>query len=150
MTKRMTMSEIEINQLTGRIIGACIEVHKSLGPGLLESVYFECLCKELQFRSISYLREVNIPIIYKGSECKSNYRADLVVEDTVIVELKAVKDILPIYEAQVMTYLTLANLPLGLLINFNVPLLKEGIKRIRLNYGTLSNHDLDKLILENS
>ncbi|PKN71423.1 MAG: GxxExxY protein [Candidatus Cloacimonetes bacterium HGW-Cloacimonetes-3] len=144
------MDDVALNQLSGKIIGACIEVHRCLGPGLLESVYMECLCKELQFRGIGYQRELAIPIIYKGSECKSVFRADLVVENTVIVELKAVKEMLPVYEAQVMTYLTLSNLSLGLLINFNVPLLRDGIHRIRLNYGKLSNHDLDNLIIEGS
>jgi GxxExxY protein len=89
-----------------------------------------------------------IPIIYKGSECKSVLRADLVVENTILVELKSVKEMLPIYEAQVMSYLTLSNLPLGLLINFNVPIVKDGIQRIRLNYGKLSNHDLDNLLID--
>jgi len=144
------VDDATLNQLSGKIIGACIEVHRCLGPGLLESVYMECLCKELQFRGICYQRELAIPIIYKGAECKSVFRADLVVENTVIVELKAVKEILPVYEAQVMTYLTLTNLSLGLLINFNVPLLRDGIQRIRLNYGKLSNHDLDNLIIESS
>jgi GxxExxY protein len=144
------MNDTALNELSGKIIGACIEVHRCLGPGLLESVYMECLCKELQFRGLNYQRELAIPIIYKGSECKSVFRADLVVDNTVIVELKAVKEMLPVYEAQVMTYLTLSNLPLGLLINFNVPLLRDGIQRIRLNYGKLSNHDLDNLIIESS
>jgi len=142
------MDETALNNLSGRVIGACIEVHRNLGPGLLEEVYQECLCKELQFRSLRYKSEVPIPIIYKGSECKSVFRADLIVENAIIVELKAVKEMLPVFEAQVMSYLVLSNLPLGLLFNFNVPLLKDGIQRIRLNFGKLSNQDLDSLLIE--
>jgi len=142
------MDETALNNLSGRVIGACIEVHRNLGPGLLEEVYQECLCKELQFRSLRYKSEVAIPIIYKGSECKSVFRADLIVENAIIVELKAVKEMLPVFEAQVMSYLVLSNLPLGLLVNFNVPLLKDGIQRIRLNFGKLSNQDLDSLLIE--
>lgn len=141
------MNEGELNDLSGRIIGACIEVHRYLGPGLLESVYLECLAQELQINRIAYNCEVPIPIVYKGKECKSIYRADLIVENTILVELKAVKEMLPVFEAQLMTYLVLSKLPLGLLINFNVPLLKQGIQRIRLNYGRLPNHDLDTLLV---
>jgi len=142
------MDEVSLNLLSGRIIGACIEVHRYLGPGLLESVYKECLCKELQLRGLRFQCEIPIPIIYKGSECKSVLRADLVVENAILVELKSVKEMLPVFEAQIKSYLTLSNLPLGLLINFNVPLLKDSIQRIRLNYGKLSNHDLDNLFLD--
>jgi len=142
------MDEVSLNLLSGRIIGACIEVHRYLGPGLLESVYKECLCKELQLRGLRFQCEIPIPIIYKGSECKSVLRADLVVENAILVELKSVKEMLPVFEAQIMSYLTLSNLPLGLLINFNVPLLKDSIQRIRLNYGKLSNHDLDNLLID--
>lgn len=142
------MEESLLNELSGRIIGACIEVHRYLGPGLLESVYKECLCQELTLRNMSYKSEVAIPLTYKGALCKTIYRADLIVENTVIVELKAVKELLPIYEAQVMSYLKLSNIQLGLLINFNVPLLKDGVQRIRINYGKLSNHDLDNLLIK--
>jgi len=142
------MDEVSLNLLSGRIIGACIEVHRYLGPGLLESVYKECLCKELQLRGLRFQCEIPIPIIYKGSECKSVLRADLVVENAILVELKSVKEMLPVFEAQIKSYLTLSNLPLGLLINFNVPLLKDSIQRIRLNYGKLSNHDLDNLLID--
>ncbi|MDD3235744.1 MAG: GxxExxY protein [Candidatus Cloacimonetes bacterium] len=142
------MEETLLNKLSGRIIGACIEVHKCMGPGLLESVYRECLCQELTIRNMSYKSEVPIPLTYKGVPCKTIYRADLIVENTVIVELKAVKELLPVFEAQVMSYLKLSNSQLGLLINFNVPLLKDGVHRIRLNYGKLSNHDLDNLLME--
>jgi len=142
------MDEVSLNLLSGRIIGACIEVHRYLGPGLLESVYKECLCKELQLRGLRFQCEIPIPIIYKGSECKSVLRADLVVENAILVELKSVKEMLPVFEAQIKSYLTLSNLPLGLLINFNVHLLKDSIQRIRLNYGKLSNHDLDNLLID--
>ncbi len=142
------MDENALNALSERIIRACIEVHRNLGPGLLEEVYHECLCKEMQVRGLRYKSEGPISSIYKGSECKSVFRADLKVENTIIVELKAVKDMLPVFEAQLMSYLVLSNLPLGLLINSNVPLLKDGIQRIRLNFGKLSNHDLDSLLIE--
>jgi len=121
---------MDINDLTGNIIGAAIEVHKVLGPGLLESTYEECLCHELALRKISYQRQVTIPLDYKGMRLECGYRLDLLVESCVLVEMKACESIQPIHEAQLLTYLKLANLKLGLLINFNVPVLKEGIKRI--------------------
>jgi len=121
---------MDINDLTGNIIGAAIEVHKVLGPGLLESTYEECLCHELALRNISYQRQVTIPLDYKGMRLECGYRLDLLVESCVLVEMKACESIQPIHEAQLLTYLKLANLKLGLLINFNVPVLKEGIKRI--------------------
>jgi len=120
---------MDINDLTGNIIGAAIEVHKVLGPGLLESTYEECLCHELTLRKISYQRQVTIPLDYKGMRLECGYRLDLLVESCVLVEMKACESIQPIHEAQLLTYLKLANLKLGLLINFNVPVLKEGIKR---------------------
>jgi GxxExxY protein len=119
-----------VNELSRKIIGACIEVHKILGPGLLESTYLECVCRELEMRGISFNREMPIPIEYKGSILEMAYRADLVVEIEIIVELKAVKEMVPIYQAQLLTYLKLSGKKLGLLINFNVPLLKDGITRI--------------------
>jgi len=120
---------MDINDLTGNIIGAAIEVHKVLGPGLLESTYEECLCHELTLRKISYQRQVTIPLDYKGMRLECGYRLDLLVESCVLVVMKACESIQPIHEAQLLTYLKLANLKLGLLINFNVPVLKEGIKR---------------------
>jgi GxxExxY protein len=121
---------VEINQLTGQIIGAAIEVHKALGPGLLESVYEECLCHEFGLRQMRYSRQQELPVEYKGVKLDCDYRIDLLVEDLIILELKAVDSLEPIYDAQLLTYLKLAGLKIGLLINFNVPVLKQGIKRL--------------------
>ncbi len=120
----------EINGLSDKIIGAAIEVHKAMGAGLFESVYEECLCYEFNLRNISFEQQKVIPIIYKGKTFDHGFRADLLVEDTIIVELKSVSSVLPVHEAQLLNYLKLSNLKLGLLINFNVPILKNGIKRI--------------------
>ena len=116
-------------ELTWQIIGAAIEVHKHLGPGLLESVYQVSLARELALRSISFRREVSIPVLYKGESLDVNFRADFIVADRVILELKAVEKLLPVHEAQLLTYMRLATCPIGLLINFNVPVLKDGIVR---------------------
>ena len=124
------MKALEINELTGQVIGAAIEVHKALGPGLLESVYEACLCMELDFRSVPYQRQKEIPIEYRGRKLDCGYRLDLVVADCLIVELKACDVLQPVHEAQLLTYLKLTGLKVGLLINFNVPTLKEGIKRL--------------------
>ena len=118
-----------INDLTGQIIGAAIEVHKALGPGLLESVYEECLCCELDLRKLHYKRQHAIPVQYKGVKLDCGYRIDLLVEDLVILELKALDNLEPIHEAQILTYLKLTHLKVSLLINFNVPVLKQGIRR---------------------
>ncbi|HUN61734.1 MAG TPA: GxxExxY protein [Candidatus Sulfotelmatobacter sp.] len=115
--------------LTGRIIGAAIEVHRLLGPGLLESAYEECLCKELKLRGIGYERQKPIPVVYKGVKLECGYRIDLLVERSVVVELKSVEAIAPIHEAVVLTYLKLSGNSIGLLINFNVAVLKEGVRR---------------------
>ena len=120
----------DINRLTGEVINAAIEVHKTLGPGLLESIYEECLCHELDLRKIPYERQKELPIEYKGIKLNSNYRLDILVDKQVILEIKASDTLLPIHEAQLLTYLKLTGLKVGLLINFNVPVLKEGIKRI--------------------
>jgi GxxExxY protein len=118
------------NELSNRIIGAAIEVHRHLGPGLLESAYEACLCRELAIRGIAFERQVPIPLNYKGLEVETAYRLDIRVERLVIVELKAVEKLEPVFEAQLLTHLRLANLWLGLLINFNVTVLKNGIKRL--------------------
>ena len=118
-----------INALSERIIGFCIEIHRALGPGLLESAYEECLCFELASADIKFERQKSLPLEYKGVRLDCGYRLDLVVDDLVVIELKAVERVLPIHEAQLLTYLKLTGLPLGLLINFNVPLLKEGVTR---------------------
>lgn len=109
---------------------ACIEVHKHLGPGLLESVYEICLIKELEQRKIKVAAQVVIPILYKNEVIDRNFCIDILVEDEVVIELKTVEKVLPIHKAQIMTYLKLTNKKLGLLINFNVPLLKDGFERV--------------------
>ncbi len=126
--------ERQENEISGKIIGAAIEVHKHLGPGLLESAYEECLCRELDLRGIDFKRQVPLPLKYKGLKLDCGYRLDLLVEDKVIVELKTVEAIAPIHEAQILTYLKLRDIRLGLIINFNVPLLVKGIRRLVNNY----------------
>ena len=123
----------EINQLTENVIGACIEVHRSLGPGLLESSYELCLCRELSLRGIPFERQKAIPIEYKGVKLDCGYRADLLVAGRVLVELKAIESLLPIHEAQLLSYLRIGGWPVGLIVNFNVQLLKYGIRRRVLN-----------------
>ncbi len=120
---------MKINELTQEIIGAGIEVHKVLGPGLLESTYEECLCKEFELRGIKYQRQKPLPVTYKGYNLDCGYRLDILVENAIVIEIKSVEKLLPIHEAQILTYLKLGNWKIGLLINFNVPLLKYGIKR---------------------
>lgn len=122
-------TEMELNKTTEQIIGAAIEVHKVLGPGLLESVYEECLCRELGLRGIKFERQKSLPVEYKGVKLDCGYRLDLIVEGIVVVEIKAVSIIEPIHEAQLLTYLKLGGWKLGMLINFNVPILKDGIRR---------------------
>ena len=119
-----------LNQITEKIIGAAIEIHKTLGPGLLESAYEECLCYELSRAGLHFQRQVDLPVLYKEVRLDCGYRLDLIVEDVVIVELKTVECLLPIHEAQLLTYLKMKYLRVGLLINFNVPVLKDGIKRM--------------------
>jgi GxxExxY protein len=116
-------------KLTESIIGAAIEVHKELRPGLLESVYEECLCHELSLRGHAFVRQVPLPVRYKKVRLDCGYRMDIVVGDAVLLELKSVDEILPIHEAQLLTYLRLSKKKVGLLINFNVPVLKDGIVR---------------------
>lgn len=116
-------------EITQEIIGAAIEVHKALGPGLLESAYEECLCYELRLRGLAYERQVELPLTYKGIKLDCGYRLDVVVEDTVLLELKCVERLLPIHEAQLLTYLRLSGVGIGLLMNFNVPVMRDGIVR---------------------
>ena len=118
--------------VTQGIIAAAMEVHRSLGPGLLESAYEECLCHELTLRGITFSRQVTLPLEYKGVQLDCGYRMDLVVSDVVVVELKCIEKILPIHEAQLLTYLRLTGCKTGLIINFNTPLLKDGIRRLVL------------------
>jgi GxxExxY protein len=119
-----------INALTQQVIGAAIEVHRTLGPGLLESAYETCLCHELALRQIPYERQKVLPITYKGIALDDGYRLDILVSDAVVVELKTVETLLPVHEAQILSYLQLGGWQVGLLINFHVPILKHGIKRI--------------------
>jgi len=121
---------MEINDLTGQVIGAAIEVHKALGPGLLESTYEECLCHELNLRGLAFERQKPLPVVYKGKRLDCGYRLDIVVENAIILELKSCEKIEPIHKAQLLTYLKLSGLKLGLLLNFNVPLMRDGIVRI--------------------
>ena len=114
---------------TSPILGAAIEVHRHLGPGLLESAYEECLCHELNLRDLRFQRQLDLPVEYKGLKLNCGYKIDLIVQDEVVLELKAVEKLLPIHQAQLLTYLKLAHKRVGLLINFNVPLLTQGIIR---------------------
>jgi GxxExxY protein len=118
--------------LTGEVISAAIEVHRTLGPGLLESIYHRALCHEMTLRNLTYHSQRPVPVNYKGVDLGDDLRVDFVVSDRIVVELKAVDKLLPIHEAQLLTYLKLTGLHIGLLINFNVRLLKEGIKRLAL------------------
>ena len=121
---------MDINKLSSKIIGAAIEVHKALGPGLLESTYEECLCYEFSLRRISYEKQKPLPVVYKDKKLDCGYRIDVVVENAIILELKACEKIEPIHKAQLLTYLKLSGLKLGLLLNFNVPIMRDGIVRI--------------------
>lgn len=122
------------DRLTREIIGAAIEVHRELGPGLLESAYEQCLCHELSLRGLKFQRQVELPVTYKGIRLDCGFRMDIVVEGIVVVELKTVDTLLPIHQAQMLTYLKLYHRQVGLLLNFNVPVLKDGLKRIVHNY----------------
>lgn len=128
------MSQEKLNKISGIILDSAIEVHKQLGPGLLESVYEICLYKELRSRNLFVERQIPIPIIYKGEKLNADFRIDLLVEKEVVVELKAVEMMLPVHEAQLLTYMKLAEKHLGLLINFNVPKLIEGFRRRVLDF----------------
>jgi GxxExxY protein len=124
---------LDENLLSNQIIGAAIEVHSQLGPGLLESVYEECLACELTSKGIPFERQKPVPVTYKDRQLDCGFRLDLFVGEKVIVEIKAVDMLMPVHEAQVLTYLKLTHCKLGLLLNFNVPKLKDGIKRLVLN-----------------
>jgi GxxExxY protein len=120
-------------QLTGRIIGLAIEVHKALGPGLLESAYEECLALEFRSAGLQYERQALLPVTYKGMNIGNGYRMDLVVERRVVVEVKSVEHILPVHQAQLLTYLKLSGIPNGLLFNFYSAVLRDGIRRLTLS-----------------
>lgn len=124
------MNQTERDPLTHQIIGAAIEVHRNLGPGILESAYEECLCFELAQRGLSLRRQVALPVVYKGQRLELGFRPDLIVEDKVLVELKCIEKLISIHEAQLLTYLRLSGLKVGLLINFQSQPLINGIKRM--------------------
>ncbi|HEY0832886.1 MAG TPA: GxxExxY protein [Azospirillum sp.] len=128
----MTVAPIapEIEAIASRIVDSAFQVHQTLGPGLLESVYEECFAVELWSRKLVCERQKAVPVTYKGHPIEAAFRVDILVEDTIIVELKAVETLLPLHEVQLYTYLKLAKKRLGLLINFNVPLIKQGIRRV--------------------
>jgi GxxExxY protein len=123
------MEREEYHRLSGVILDAAIAVHREMGPGLLEAVYHHCLMKELDLRGIVFKSNLVVPLVYKGFELNKEYVMDLLIEGEIVVELKAVEVILPVHEAQIISYLKLAKKKLGLLINFNVPLLKNGYRR---------------------
>ncbi len=124
--------ETLVNELTRGIIGAAIQVHQVLGPGLLESAYEECLCRELSLRETPFERQMDLPVEYKGVKLDCGCRLDLLVANRVVVEVKAVESLHPIHEAQILTYLKLGGWDVGLLLNFNVPLMKDGVRRMVL------------------
>lgn len=123
-------AETQRDSLTERVIGLAIEVHRHLGSGLLESAYEQCLCYELKESGVCFRRQVPLPVRYKSMSLEGGYRIDLLVDDRLILELKTVDRLLPIHDAQLLTYLRLAKLPTGLLLNFNVPALKDGLRRL--------------------
>jgi GxxExxY protein len=127
---------VELNEISGRIIAAALKVHTAIGPGVLESVYQTCLLHELKKAGLAVQAQVPLSVLYDGLHLDSGYRIDLLVENTVIVEIKCVETLLPIHKAQLLTYLRLANKPLGLLLNFNVVHLRHGIKRVLNNRMT--------------
>lgn len=120
---------MEFDELSNRIIGLALEVHKQLGPGLLESTYKQCLAHELSNAEIPFQMEAELPVVYKGTKISCGYRIDLIVDSSIVVELKCVDSLLPIHEAQILTYMKLSKSGIGLLINFNEKYLKHGIKR---------------------
>lgn len=118
------------NHITQSILASAIEVHRRLGPGLLESIYMPCLHYELSTRKLRFIVQKPMPIVYKGFELDAMYRVDLIVEDQIVVEVKAAAVLLPLHQSQTLTYMRLAQCPVGLLINFNVPKLMDGVKRL--------------------
>jgi GxxExxY protein len=130
MTQRKAIAETDFSDLSGRVIGAAIEVHRQVGPGLLESAYVECLGWELEQSGLSVKREVIVPLRYKKLTLAQSYRLDLLIDDCLIVEVKAVEKLMPIHDAQLLTYLKLMDKRLGLLMNFNIDAMRNGIKRL--------------------
>ena len=121
------------DELSNKVIGCAIEVHRELGPGLLESAYEQCLAAELSRCRIPFRLQVDLPVSYKGTQLGCSYRIDLLIDEQLIIELKCVEQLLKIHEAQILTYMRLAKIKVGLLINFNVPVLKKGIRRFLLS-----------------
>jgi GxxExxY protein len=119
-----------LNKISGKILDSSIEVHRNLGPGLLESVYQNCLCKEFKIRGINFATQVQVPVFYKGDYVSNDLKVDVLVEKEIVIELKSVELIHPVHSAQLLSYLRLMNKRLGLLINFNVPKLIDGFKRV--------------------
>ena len=128
----MTGDQTERDPLTEKVIGLAIEVHRVLGPGLLESAYEECFCFELKSHEVSFQRQVKLPVVYKDIKLDCGYRIDVVVDERLVVELKTVDRLLPIHDAQLLTYLKLSKIRIGLLLNFNTAVLKDGIRRLVL------------------
>jgi len=123
------MNREKYNEISGKILLAAINVHKEMGPGLLETVYEYCLCKELHSLGLEAVNQYMLPLYYKGENLHKDFRIDILVEKMILIEIKAVEKLLPVHEAQVISYLKMANLKLGLLINFNVPVIKQGFRR---------------------
>jgi GxxExxY protein len=121
-----TRSKLLHEELTERVIGSAIEVHRALGPGLLKSAYEECLCHEFHLRGIGFERQVPLPVEYKGVKLDCGYRLDLIVESVLILEIKCAEDVLPVHEAQILTYMRMTGKRVGLILNFNVPVLTRG------------------------
>ncbi|HTL83418.1 MAG TPA: GxxExxY protein [Bacteroidia bacterium] len=132
--KQKQFTEDEYTELTTKIVSCCVSVHKEMGPGLLESVYEYCLMKEFELRGINAQRQVEIPLIYKGFEIKKYLTIDILVEEEIVLEIKSAEAMNPLYEAQLLSYLKLASKKIGYLLNFNVPLMKSGIRRMRNGY----------------
>ena len=128
------MNSEELNKLSAKILDSAITVHKEMGPGLLESVYEQCLLKEFELRNIKAVNQLAIPLAYKGYELSKDFKIDILVEDEIIIELKSVEIMLPVFEAQIISFLKLADKRLGFLINFNVPILKQGFRRFVNNF----------------
>lgn len=128
------MNTEELNNLSVKILDTAITVHKVMGSGLLESVYEQCLLKEFELRGIKAVNQQYVPLVYKGFELSKDFRIDILVEDEIIIEIKSVDVMLPVFEAQIISYLKLANKRLGFLINFNVPILKQGFRRFVNNF----------------
>jgi GxxExxY protein len=142
---RAEKEEDGLRRLSGAVLGAAIEVHRTLGPGLLESAYEACLAYELTGRGLAVEQQLSLPVLYKGVELDCLYRLDMVVEARVLLEIKAVERILPVHQAQILSYLRLSRLPLGLLINFHCATLKEGVRRFRSSHSHPSPSALSAL-----